>query len=260
MKENNLIKTVKNFGGVIIVLMAFHYFLSYRVLFLYLNHFSLSVQSVISIEDLMFDFGELNFSVVKLILIGLSIVACAKLLLPVIIYEQIDVDTFKSFKYLLNNVGIIAKAYFNSGFWVKLLLGIFFISTAVVISLSNFKEINLEPKLLFLLISIYLLLPIAYILFSSKRTIIMGFYLSAVFIASNLIVEELVKEVVTTPSDYRQIISFQYHGKKVSTNNDIGCVFQGYKTIVLHNTKNKENCIYEKSDITFLSTTKIKLD
>ncbi len=227
---------------------------------MYLNHYGLAVQSVICLEDLMFNFGELNFSVIKLTLIGLSIVATAKLLLPSVVYESLDINTFESLRSFVRNAREIYKRYLNSGFWIKLLLGVFFISLATVIAFSSHKEIAINSRLLFLLICIYLLLPIAYIIFSSKRLVIMGFYLFSVFIASNLIIEELVKDVIKQPASYNYKISFQYHGEKIESREGLSCIFEGCQSIVLHNSITKENQIYATSDITFLSITKTKLN
>lgn len=233
-------------AGFISILLSVHYFYSYRILskLLEVNH--LDYMSIITFEDIAYQFGNLNFMILSISGFGL---------IWIYLWHLIIMDESK---FRNDSKGFINKGLQTMSIWVNKKLNIsqktFFkiVAITVLISLSSIcfilifsnYSLNDSKKMIILFLINFTLIPGIYILFTKKRELVLVLYAGLIFLFGLYMIDNSFVQTGNSKEEIKkekviEIISFDYNSQHFVTSQDTLLIFNGYKHLILKiNSKN----------------------
>ena len=233
------------------VVIASHYYLSYQFLSKMLEQYGLLRSGIITLQDLLFQFADLNQSILLMVSLGFSMILLVRLLSSTETYNSFDTIVLNNFKDSIRNV----KAFFlNDG--ARAIKVVLVILTLIGISIIGYGVVkasldkNFTPLVQIFLVSFFVV-PFAYIFFVSKRIEIFIISLFVLLMFSNL----LIKNALSNHNLERQKgefvqISFEYKNRKIVSSDTLFPVYNGYKYLVMRNPIAEETFLFEKNLMT----------
>ena len=228
------------------LLIAFHYYLSYQVLFKYLDQFDLSRSGIITFEDILFHFGDVSQVIIKMASTGFLMVLIMRLIIPEKTYSALDKFLVPDKKLFVNNFFSLIIGKEDKIFKIIVIslitLGLSILSYLII---KASVDINFTPLIAtFLVLSV--LMPLVYLVWASKRYLIffLTFLITVNF--SNLLIDEVIKETSNSYS-YNTIVEFDYENKSYRTDDNLQVIYEGYKYIVVRNESDCSNFLFERN-------------
>ena len=221
------IELIPSLVGLISVLLAFHYYLSYKWWTGIFKIYNLDSLAILTLEDLTYPLGNINLTVFQLSSVGISLIYLIKLIFPIRDFDNSGKNLSKglkdargSFKELSNRNKLISIILIS-----LLLFGYFFIFR------ESLKFPNTSFEIFYLLIVI--ILPGCYILSYRKRPLFAIGFVVCVFIWSSLFVNTSLENTKNRKSSTETHISFVYNGVEIDSNDSLSFVFSGYKYLIM---------------------------
>lgn len=252
MTESNL----KPLQTIIPVLTGLHIYLSFRWLYKYLEIQNLEFSNVITFEDLLFHFGDLNQSLLLMALQGCSIVFVAKFAFSEHTFANLNTIAINGIKEAIKTNFEAYKTIKKT--WKKITV-IILINIALILFFyfaiyQSFKEVaNLDVKswiFLYLLMSI--VAPISYVFYVQKRGLILVCSVIIFIFFANKLIDKSITEASSNQPETFIAMSFSYkENQLIKTNKDtLWSYFDGYKYFILQNPKSEEVFLYEPELVT----------
>lgn len=250
----------------ITVLLAFHYYLSYEWIYGLLGIYGLQHLAIITIEDLLFTFVNVNFTVIKLASLGFLWIFGIQMAVSKEDYAKMDQKAVKgvgsfwdTLKWGVSYVQVRCKECKNVLILIVIISGLVFISYKFRLwgSLELPETGNLGESYFL----IFLVIPIIHVIWPQKRTLTMGLYLLMIFLWSNKFVSRIIMDVKndTSQSEFKTDLQFRYQGKLVSTSDSIDFIYRSYTYIILRNNLTSEMLLYPNDKIEKITYSKRKL-
>lgn len=251
MKKNSNTFSINNLWTLITIILSFHYYLSYRWISGLLEIYGLNSLSIITIQDIMFSFVNLNYTVIGLCSMGFVILFYIRLTLKNKTYSKADKTFSKNLKKFLNTI-FTHKSSKNTIFKIISALLI------IIVGYILFKHYLNIPKnggsFFISLIILFIVIPITYVIWVKKRAIILGGYIFIIFMWSNKFIDKIIVDTQNNASEHKTGVSFIYEGKSIKTNDSLIFILQSYKYLIIKDLKTNKNKLYENENITFLET------
>ncbi len=250
-------KTLKPISLIIPILVAMHWYLSFRWLFVYLKQVNLEMSEVITTNDVLFHFGDLNQSIVFMALSGFIMVIIARFAVSEKTFNKLNKKTIQGFKRTIKNDIDLFTAIKKRRTKIIILI-ILYAALFVLIFLLTREILTIELEEVspwaFIFLILFYIAPIAYIFWVPKRNLIVFVSLLLLLKFANLLIDESVNSAINKePSKFVEM-SFIYNGdQKIQTDRDgVWSFYEGYRYIILRNPKNNEIFKYEPELITNL--------
>ena len=211
------------------IVVASHYYLSYQLLSKMLAQYGLLRSGIITIQDLLFQFADLNQSILLMVSLGFSMVLLVKLIFSAKIYNSFDTIALNNFKDSIRN---LKELFLNDG--ARAIKVVLVILTLIGISIIGYGVVkasldkNFTPLVQIFLVSFFVV-PFAYIFFVSKRIEIFIISLFVLLIFSNLLIENALnnQNLERQKGEFIQI-SFEYKNRKIVSSDTLFPVYNGY--------------------------------
>ena len=259
MKES----IIKPFQTIIPILTALHFYLSFQWLYKYLKQVNLEMSGVITLQDLLFHFADLNQGVIVIALSGLTFVIITKLIVSKQTYNSLNTRTIMRFKKDVKaNRDFYRTIKKRSGkiLYIIIIYGSFTAISSIIIY-NSFKIImdGELPSWVILFMLLFIIAPLAYIVYVPKRNTIALVSLLILLKFSNLLIDKIVKDSFTKKPENFVEMSFIYKGnQKIKTNRDtLWSFYEGYKYIILRNPKTNETFKFEPELVTNIKRKKV---
>ena len=249
--KNNF--SLNNIWILLTILLSFHYYLSYRWINGLLESYDLKDFSIITIQDVMFPFVDLNYTIIGFCSIGFIIVFYIQLVLKNKTYSRADKIFQKNIKETFRII-FTHKSLKSSIF--KILSALIMIITSFIL-FKYYLNIPENGTVFFIwIIVLFIIMPIVYVIWVEKRSIILGFYIFMTFLWSNKFIDKIIVDAKDIERDYKIEISFKYEGDSITTNDSLVFLYKSYKYIILRDLRTNKNKLFESEKITFLETKK----
>jgi len=257
MNSSNKNISLNNIWQLITVILSFHYFLSYRWINGLLEIYGLDGFSIITIQDVMFPFAGLNYTIIGLCSIGFIVIFYFKFILTNETYLKADIIFKKNFKEGAKEI-FKHKSIKSTLFKIVAFL---IISISTIILFRNYLKIPENGGYyIFWFLVLFILIPVIYVIWVKKRTLILGAFLFLTFLWANQFIDKiLIDSKNTTPTTITNV-SFNYHNKNIKTNDSLVFLYRSYEFLILRDKKTKKNMLFENENVSFLEIQKDKIN
>ena len=230
MQKNNSNLSFENILGVISVIMAAHYFLSYRWFYGMLKIWGIENLSIITMEDLTFSFVHFNITILLLSATGF---------LWIFLWSFISSNKSDPVKDLKEMLKFLKDYWKERSKPIKIIIPI---TTLIIILIyififkPNLKFPNNSLEVIYFII--LTVPPILYIFIKEKRILILGFQILLMFSWANLFLNIVLENVSEKPMllKNKSILRFEYKNKTITTSDSLEFLFHSKKYIILRDT------------------------
>lgn len=236
--KHSPMKIVTQIIGLGVGFAGLNYFYSYLFLHKLLEENNVAFAPVITMDDVTFSLGMINFQIIFLSLIGFVFI-----FFWFLIVDNEDEFLKKKGKEITKSLDMFKKKpWFLVFILIMSLCGFVF----------YFKIIVSSSSMMIYYLIIAIIIPFIYIVFKSKRNLIYWGYIILIIMWGPVFIKDVFNNI--EDSDTRPQIGFKYRGNRyVQTSQSYILIYYGYNYIVMRRKGSKGCDLYPLNDVSDIS-------